>query len=155
MVMWAFSDLHLKNINKTTWHFVYFRFTALSRSFVETTIKANKFDPDNRDWGALAGKYINNHTRGRSRKGRIWSGILLEGGSFGGVSVVCRLVHSSPFLSRMERYLGTVSVLIIMCIWQVGRILRWGLRVVPVIIYHCNAVPVVDSLHLGKTNVAC
>ena len=47
----------------------YFRFTALSRSFVETTIKANRIGPYNRDWGALARKCIKNRTRGRSRKG--------------------------------------------------------------------------------------
>ena len=33
-----------------------------------------------------------------------------------------------------------VSGLIIMGIWQMGRLLSWGLGVVPAILYHCNAV---------------
>ena len=38
-------------------------FLSLSRSFVETTIKANKIGPHNRDWDALAGKCIDDRMR--------------------------------------------------------------------------------------------
>ena len=38
---------------------------------------------------------------------------------------------------RCQRF---VSGLIIMGIWRAGRLLRWGLEVVPAIKYHCNAV---------------
>ena len=38
-------------------------YDSLSRSFVETTIKANRIGPDNRDYGEGAGKCINNRTR--------------------------------------------------------------------------------------------
>ena len=41
---------------------------SLSRSFVETTMKANRMCPRKRHWSELAGKCINNCTRGRSRK---------------------------------------------------------------------------------------
>ena len=48
---------------------MYFRFMVLSRSFFKTTMKANRICPCNRYLGKLAGKCINNRTRGRSRKG--------------------------------------------------------------------------------------
>ena len=122
---------------------------SLSRSFVETTMKANRMCPRKRHLSELAGKCINNCTRGRSRKRaelivyyfrrrHLWGSKLHVGYS----------IHLR-FLSRVKRYLGKmskkkiVSGLIIMGIWQVGRLLRWGLGVVPAIIYHCYAVPVV------------
>ena len=88
------------NVNKTTWRFVYFCFTTLSRSFVETTIKANRIGPDNRDWGALAGKCINNRTRGRSRKGRNWSCIVLEGGNFEEISIMQVIPFDCVLISK-------------------------------------------------------
>ena len=61
-------------------------------------------------------------------------------------------VYSIPlcFYLGWSAYFGTMSIirvwLIIMGIWQVGRLLRLGLGVVPVIIYHFNAVPVIHGL---------
>ena len=79
---------------------------ALSRSFVETTITANRIGPDNRDWHGIAEKYIFIAREVDIRRGRSWSCIALEGGTFG--EVACRLLHSSAFLSQIERYLGTM-----------------------------------------------
>ena len=69
-VIWTDSDLHLKMSSKPLDALVFFfRFTVFSKYFVESTIKANKIGPDTHDLDALAGKCINNRTRGISKKG--------------------------------------------------------------------------------------
>ena len=46
----------------------------------------------------------------------------------------------------IRRYTG----LIIMGIWQVGRLLGWSLRVVPAIIYHCNTLLVLELYRIRE-----
>ena len=61
----------------------------------------------------------------------------------------CRLFHSSAFLSKMERFLGTMSKnscpALSYYMTEGWRLLRWGLGAVPAITYHCNAMPVHGS----------
>ena len=101
-----------------------------------------KIGPDNRDWDAFAGKCINNYTRGRSWKGWIWSGIVLEGGTFGKVSCMQVIPFHCVFISNGALFGDDdvkkfVSGLITMGIWQMARPLRWDLGVVPAIILEC------------------
>ena len=86
---------------------------------------------------------------GTMRRGRYQSCIVLERCTFGEVSRMQFILFLCVFISdesliwrRCQKF---VSGLIIMGIWQVRRLLRWGLGVVPVIIYHINAVPVVQA----------
>ena len=86
--------------------------------------------PHNHDRRLLACKCINNRKRGRSGKGRSWSCIVLETRTVGEVS--CMQVIPFLFVLILDgglfggRCLTFLSGLIIMVIWQVGWLLRWG-----------------------------
>ena len=97
----------------------------------------------------LAGKCINNHTRGRSGKGRSWSCIVLERGIFGEVSCMqvipflcVFILDGALFGDDVKKFVtGLISYYIIWHWW----LLRWGFGVVPAIIYQCNALPVLSA----------
>ena len=55
-VIWTGSDLHLKLSTKPLDALFTFVLRLSLDFFVEITIKANRIGPENRDWGALAGK---------------------------------------------------------------------------------------------------
>ena len=61
---------------------------------------------------------------------------------------LCLITDGALIWGRCQKF---VSGLIIMDIWQVGQLLRWGLRVVPAIIYHCNVV-LVPQMNLYIAN---
>ena len=141
-VGWGFWH-STSNVNKSTWRFVYFRFLALSRSFIETTIKTNRIGQDNRDFGALVGKCIHNNTRGRSRKGRIWSCFVLEECTLREVSCTQVIPFHCVFMWNGALFWGRCQKFRVgpnYNGYMTGRLLRWGLGVVPTIIYHCNTV---------------
>ena len=82
--------------------------------------------------------------RGRSRKELNWSCLVLEGGTFGEVNCMQVIPFHCVFKLEWSAICGRcqkfMSGLIIMGIWQVGRLHRWGLGVVPAILYHCKAM---------------
>ena len=101
----------------------------------------------NRNLRLLAGKCINDRTRGRSGKGAelivycFRKRHLLGSKLHAGYSIPLRFYLGwSAFWGRCQKF---VTCLIYYIIWQKGWLLRWGFGVVPAIIYHCNAVPVV------------
>ena len=109
---------------------------------------------DNRDWDALAGKCINNRTRGRSQKEAELIAYcfrrkhLCGSKLHAGYSIPLRFyLEGALFGDDVEKF---VSGLIITgtSIWQVGRLLRRGLGAVSAIMYHCNVVSVI----LTKSN---
>ena len=152
-VIWTDSDLDLKmstNPFDTLSTFV-LRFNL----DISSRLQANKISPDNRDWCALGGKCINNRTRGRSRKGAellvycFRMRHLVGSNLNAGYSIPLRF-ELSAISGRCQKI---VSGLIIMDIWQVGRLLRLGFGVVPAIIYHCNAEPMYGSLKCGYVSM--
>ena len=63
-------------------------------------MQANRICPHNRHWGELAEKSINNRTRGRSQKGRSWSCVVSEGGTFKEVSYMQVIPFHCVFISN-------------------------------------------------------
>ena len=106
--------------------------------------------PHNRHWGAFA----DNRTIWQDTKGRSQSCIFSLWWSKSHAVYCTPLCFISDGVLIWGRCQKCLSVLIIMGIWQVGRLRRWSLGVVPAIIYHCNTVLVVhvnsckeDSIH--------
>ena len=99
-VIWADSDLHLKMSTKPLdlSSFVLRLSLSLSRSFVETMIKANKTDPDNCNWGAC----WKMHKLHAAYSILLYCGFISNGAIFG------------------DNVKKIVSGLILMGIWQVG-----------------------------------
>ena len=107
----------------------------------------------NRNLRLLVGKCINNRTRGRSGKGaelivycfrkrHLWGSKL-----HAGYSIPLRFYLGwSAFWGRCQKI--RVGPYYIYYMTE-GWLLRWGFGVVPAIIYHCNAVPVI-LLNAGR-----